>query len=657
MTELRFRQIHLDFHTSEDIPSIGECFDRAQFRKGLIESCADSITLFSKCHHGYAYFTSAQTPMHPHLKFDLLSAQLEVCRELGIDAPIYQSAGYDERQARLHPEWLRLPAPNTAHDFLNTAAYHMLCFNTPYLEVLVKEVEEIMQRFDPPEIFMDISGVRACYCNSCLRSMRQQGLDPHDPMDVDRHAVAVYKKYCERIEQAVRKYDPQTRIYHNAGNVTRKMRSVSAYQTHFELESLPTGGWGYDHFPMSASYVRNLGKDYLGMTGKFHVSWGEFGGFKHPNALLYETSLSLAMGAKCSIGDQLHPSGAMNLSTCRLIGSAYREVQKKEPWCRGVKSVKEIGVLSSVSANPNRYMEDRNPLSDVGASRMLLEGKLLFDFLDTEADFSAYRVIIVPDCVVMDASLAQRLECYVAGGGKLLLSGTSGLRRDLSGFALDIGADFEGMNDYDCSYFKPSPRLKMVNGETEYIMYEKACNILPRHGTDELGQLYEPYFNRTPEHFCSHQHAPNSFTHRPAVTLSHGVAYVAWMVFRDYAQKGSLHLKELVLNLLDILLENDRTLRVGLPDCGVATLMLQESQNRAVCHLLFAHTSVRGKNVEIIEDIVPLYNVPLEIKLPCKPKRVYLAPEQEELDFAYEDGRVKCHVPRVYVHTMVVLDL
>ena len=143
---------------------------------------------------------------------------------------------------------------------------------------------------------------------------------------------------------------------------------------------IPTGGWGYDHFPMSASYVRNLGKDYLGMTGKFHASWGEFGGFKHPNALLYETSLSLAMGAKCSIGDQLHPSGAMNLSTCRLIGSAYREVQKKEPWCRGVKAVKEIGVLSSVSANPDRYMEDRNPLSDVGASRMLLEGKLLFDF-------------------------------------------------------------------------------------------------------------------------------------------------------------------------------------------------------------------------------------------------------------------------------------
>jgi len=42
------------------------------------------------------------------------------------------------------------------------------------------------------------------------------------------------------------------------------------------------------------------------MTGKFHTMWGEFGGYKHPNALSYECSLMLAYCAGCSIGDQLH---------------------------------------------------------------------------------------------------------------------------------------------------------------------------------------------------------------------------------------------------------------------------------------------------------------------------------------------------------------
>ena len=50
----------------------------------------------------------------------------------------------------------------------------------------------------------------------------------------------------------------------------------------------------------------------------------------------------LAYGAKCSVGDQLHPNGEMNLDTYRLIGAAYAEVEKKEPWCDHVKPVARI---------------------------------------------------------------------------------------------------------------------------------------------------------------------------------------------------------------------------------------------------------------------------------------------------------------------------
>ncbi len=62
--------------------------------------------------------------------------------------------------------------------------------------------------------------------------------------------------------------------------------------------------------------------EFLGMTGKFHTTWGEFGGYKHPNALRYEAGLSIANGAKCSIGDQLHPEGLMDKATYELIGAA-----------------------------------------------------------------------------------------------------------------------------------------------------------------------------------------------------------------------------------------------------------------------------------------------------------------------------------------------
>jgi hypothetical protein len=49
--DLRFRQIHLDFHTSELLENIGEKFDKDQFANTLKEAHIDSITCFARCHY------------------------------------------------------------------------------------------------------------------------------------------------------------------------------------------------------------------------------------------------------------------------------------------------------------------------------------------------------------------------------------------------------------------------------------------------------------------------------------------------------------------------------------------------------------------------------------------------------------------------------
>lgn len=103
---MRYRQVHLDFHTSENVEGIGEKFNKRHFQNALKAGCVNSITVFSKCHHGWSYHPSKVNQMHPNLKFDLLGAQLEACREIDVKAPVYISAGFDENQAKLHPEWL-----------------------------------------------------------------------------------------------------------------------------------------------------------------------------------------------------------------------------------------------------------------------------------------------------------------------------------------------------------------------------------------------------------------------------------------------------------------------------------------------------------------------------------------------------------------------
>ena len=88
---LAFRQVHLDFHTSGLIPGIGERFDKKQFQDALKTGHVNSITVFSKCHHGWSYHPTRVNEMHSYLKFDLLQAQLNACKEIGVRAPVYIS--------------------------------------------------------------------------------------------------------------------------------------------------------------------------------------------------------------------------------------------------------------------------------------------------------------------------------------------------------------------------------------------------------------------------------------------------------------------------------------------------------------------------------------------------------------------------------------
>ena len=653
---MRFRQVHLDFHTSEHIEDIGKKFDKKQFQTALKKGHINSITLFSKCHHGWAYHPSKANEIHPHLDFDLLGAQIQAAHEIGVKTPIYLSAGLDEKMAHRHPEWLvrNLDESTTwAKDFTEPG-YHKMCMSSPYLDYLVKQIEEVCKNYDADGIFLDIAGVQPCYCQNCIAEREELGLNPYDENDVLKHAEMVYKRYAEKTRAAVDKYKPNLSLFHNGGHIRQGRRDLVNYNTHLELESLPTGGWGYDHFPFSARYCQGLGVDYLGMTGKFHGSWGEFGGFKHPNALRFEVALAAANGAKCSVGDQLSPSGEMDMVTYDLIGSAYSELEGKEEWLDNVESVADIAIIS-----PEAYVGDLSTGqmtkvddSGRGVCRIMLEGKYLFDVIDFESDLSKYKVIILPDVIRADIDFAKRLREFCDCGGKVLATGKSVLHENSNEFCLNLGAEWIKENPYKPDYFRPLEKIKDM-GDTGYIMYGNGEKI--RCIGNELGIRENPYFNRTRVHFCSHQHTPNSCEYGGAgMTEGKDGIYIAWNIFADYAQSGELHLKQMVIFALDRLLDSAKTLKTNLPAQGIVTLMKQS--DRLICHLLYASPVKRGNGIEVIEDIVPIYNVELAIKTNRKINKVYLAPQKEDIDFTYDNGYISVKLAKIECHQMVVFE-
>jgi hypothetical protein len=653
---MRFRQVHLDFHTSEHIPGIGKDFSKEQFQRMLKLGHVDSITVFAKCHHGWSYHPTEASEIHPQLSFDLLGAMIEAAHEIDVKTPVYISAGLDEKLTRRYPQWLVRNLNESIKwtaDFMKPG-YHEFCMNTPYLDMLVAQIEEVASRYDVDGIFLDIVGVRECYCQSCIASIRAEGHDPRDLKAMNVMWEKTYLNYTKRTNEAVNKHKPNVTVFHNGGHITRGRRDLAKQNTHLELESLPTGGWGYDHFPLSARYAQPLGMDFLGMTGKFHLSWGEFGGYKHPNALRYETALNLANGARSSVGDQLHPAGYMDEATYALIGAAYKEVEVKEPWCTDTEAVADIGLLSLESITSSESAVDRAGPTDAGAVRMLLEGKWLFDVIDQESDFLRYKVVILPDRIQLNQVLLAKLEAFTQAGGKLLASGQSGLIEEGERFAFDLGARWISKDPYQPSYFRPNFSIAGLP-EAAYVMYSPGQRIELLAGGSSLGERLDPYFNRDVFTFSSHAHTPYTLTGSgPAMTVGkHGI-YFAWNVFEEYAEKGSLVLRETIDYALNQLLPN-RSLRTNLPAQGVVTLQKQEKNRRWINHLLYASPVRRGLSTEIIEDIVPLHHIEVEVRVPHTVQTVTLAPSCDELAFEQQGEIVRYVVPTLHNHQMVVL--
>jgi hypothetical protein len=667
---LRFRQIHLDFHTSEAIENIGGEFDAEAWADQLVAAHVDSITSFARCHHGWLYYESEENPerRHPHLMRNLLVEQIEAAHARNIRVPIYTTIQWDHYTAERHPEWVQVDEKGQLRGTppYEAGFYRWMCLNSPYVDFLKEHVSEIFRLMPAVDgFFFDIVHPQDCSCHHCKADMLAQGLDPANAAHRRTFGQQVMYDFVQQMSAHVRHYSDEATIFYNGGHIGPRNRPIREAYSHWELESLPSGGWGYMHFPLAMRYARTLGKDNLGMTGKFHTSWGDFHSYKNRAALQFECFQMLALGAKCSIGDQLHPTGRLDHATYELVGAVYEEVARKEPWCRGVTPVVEIGVFT-----PEEFTAQRLTPQTIAAIRMLQEAGYQFDILDSQSDLSPYKVLILPDHIPATPDLAARLERFLAGGGGLIASFESGMNAAKSEFTLaSLGVTLAGEGERDAQgqlvrgrhfvkgdyvdYLRPESHFRRGLRDTEYAMYMRGMQVAAGDGAEVLATTVSSYFDRTWAHFCSHRQTPSSGAEcGPAVVRNGNAIYFAHPIFGQYHQNAPRWCKLLLLNALDLLLPNPLVIHQG-PSTLLVSLNEQREEKRWIVHLLHYIPERRGEDFDVIEDVIPLHDLTISLAAPHDAKSVHAVPSGEALDFAAINGRLNFALPRLDGHQMV----
>ena len=256
--------------------------------------------------------------------------------------------GLDEYMAREHPEWLevdengRMAGPGPLG-----AGFKKLCFASPYMDYVVEQTEEVLDMFgdEVDGLFFDIISQHGVFGKWCKELFVQEGMDPTDPRAQAAMRRLLVDRYKERMTAAVRAKN--TGAWCSTTPVTSPRTSAACcirIRT-LELESFAFGWLGLCALPHHHAVRAGLGLDCMGMTGS-SPDRGHFNSYKPQAALEYECFNMLAHGAKCSVGDQLHPRGRLDAATYELIGSVYEQVEAREPWCEGAVPVTDIGVFN-----------------------------------------------------------------------------------------------------------------------------------------------------------------------------------------------------------------------------------------------------------------------------------------------------------------------
>jgi len=652
------RAIHFDFHTMPGCTDIGAKFDGPAFAATLKQAGVEFINFFAKCNVGFCYFPTKVGTMYPGLTRDLLGEVIASCHAVGIKVSAYFNVGLSHEEALRHREWCIVNPKGQVYEFdVMNHWFRKMCFNSGYRGHILALIREVLENYPVDGLIFDSMNPPPCHGIECVEQMEQLGLDINRPEDAAAFAQQTKLSLKQDIEALAGRYRQDLFLYF--------LGVEACYQpTHIELEVLPQGGWGYDYLPSRIRYIRTLGKPYATMTGRFQRSWGDLGGLRPEPALFYDCINSVANGGACSIGDHLHPAGALQPPVYDMISRVYARLAALDEWTDGAQSQADMAIFAP-------WLDEAIPAPPAatailaGASRLLLELGCQYDVLDGAADLRGYRLLFLPDEVRLTPALADKVQAFLDQGGAVISSAWSGLTPDGAGFALPAyreAIEMAGPELGDPTFFHAGPEVADGVPAMGVTIYSPGIAMRPRadRGISGAG-LGRSYWKIGQwDHKHEYLYAPEKeLTDDSALvrTADGKVWHFAFPIAADYYQYATTIMKRVLGNIIRQVLPEPLVTVKNLPSYGVATVTDQPARHRRLLHLLCFVPEKRGRAMEIIEEPSVAVNLDISLRLDGRTaRRVYLAPDRKDLAFTQSGDRVCLRLDVLVGQALIVIE-
>lgn len=693
-----WRKVILDFNNTADVRGVGAGFDPTEFGATLRGAHADAAVVIAKDVNGTCYFPTTHGPQHPEPGVDqLLGRQVAACREIGIQVQVCYPYWDDTYLATEHPEWLVVRRGGQT-DLIaegEPVGVKQLCISHPeLLELVLQHTTEIVEHCEPDGLWYDMLNpapfsVGECFCDRCVAALRKAGEDPDDFDTQQCRQDALFTDVVGQLSAHVRKLRPDLMVEYN----TMAVLGSSSRMGHFdsvEVEALPTGMWGYGYLPLHGRYARSFGTTVYGLTGRFVTHWGDYGGLKHPTQLRSELAAIVAQGFRCDIGDDPGPSLRLDQATYATIGEAYAEIERIEPYLTDAAPVIEaaivvdglpLGQLSADVATDDsvgaELIEQLGAAEEAwlgqfllstsvsGLARLLTEHEVQYDVVDATSDWTRYRLVVLPESLVVDPDLAERLRRYLAGGGAVVAAGNALLLHGQDdSWADELRGAYAGPTPFDRPYTRV--RGPLLGHPDRYARYDFAL-----YGgsdrwavNDDRAMVHAVLTEPTgdPMHLADYAVPASGVPTEFATVLEVGrLGAFSFPIGRSYFQHGYWVYRELFGRILHGLLPTP-LVRTSAPPSAEVSVTHQEAAadrpERWIVHLV-THSPLRGRRglSDRLDAPAPLRDVTIELAVQASIVTAVEARSGCRLPVEQKDGSVRVTVPEVDVAATVVLEV
>lgn len=418
-------------------------YDWARYGEDLTPAYAEHVvqkTLDTHCDTlafcvqlgGYALWDSTAQVKAPTIgDMDLIGEMAELCRKHGLHfVPWWLGTATGvERVLRVHPSWQLVGPPQ---DDGTQRKHNYICYNTPYRELLLEEVREVVGTYKPDGIYFDqLPG--SCYCQWCQAKYEKRF---GQPMPVVKDEFFVYNT-AAGLPQNLRQFRDEAVRGFCAG-VRKMIDEVSPstiYAQNWVRNHQSYLGVGTVDVMMPEFYQRD---DLLPLGMKHRLTKTHFdngtiwGNVRHSTK--HDARHHPLRGTRMLLVDcAANYASPLMLDLCAMdfdptgtkeLAATFDHIRAMQESLDGAETTRYAAVLHS-RLSCERF-RDRFEQAFEGAYRLMLEHHLPLEIVNEagiqRGELKDYKVLVLPDAAALEPETVTAIREAVANGMGLVAS-------------------------------------------------------------------------------------------------------------------------------------------------------------------------------------------------------------------------------------------